>query len=335
MAADDTASRETVANQVVGCAAYQGGRRVAEVNIEEAEQIDTSSGGFVWIGLYEPDEALLRKVQQRFGLHDLAIEDAHRAHQRPKLEMYGESIFIVLRTAQLVDGRVQCGETHVFAGRGYVVTVRHGASHSYAEVRARCEGKPKLLAKGEDFVVYSIMDFVVDNYFPIVDALEAEVERLDQMVFAEAATRQDIERIYDLRHELATLRRAVAPLQEVCNRIIRFDAPMIDREMNPYFRDVQDHVIRILESIDNLRELLGSALEAYLLLTSIQQGNVMKKLAGWAAILAVPTAIAGIYGMNFENMPELKQPWGYPAVLAAIAGLCGYLYLRFRRAGWL
>jgi magnesium transporter len=328
-------SESAATKQVVGCAAYQGGRRIAEIDLEQAEQIGTKAGGFVWIGLYEPDEALLRKVQQRFGLHDLAIEDAHNAHQRPKMEIYGESLFIVLRTARLEEGKVLCGETHVFAGKGYVVTVRHGASHSYSEVRARCESKPKMLAKGEDFVVYSIMDFVVDNFFPIIDSFEGEVERLDAAVFAQTATQGDIERIYELRHELAVMRRAVAPLQDVCSRIMRFDVPQIDREMGPYFRDVQDHVIRILEDIDNLRDLLGSALEAYLLLASIQQGNVMKKLAGWAAILAVPTAVAGIYGMNFENMPELKEPWGYPLVLAVIAGLCAFLYLRFRRSGWL
>jgi magnesium transporter len=328
-------SESAATKQVVGCAAYQGGRRIAEIDLEQAEQIGTKAGGFVWIGLYEPDEALLRKVQQRFGLHDLAIEDALNAHQRPKMEIYGESLFIVLRTARLEEGKVLCGETHVFAGKGYVVTVRHGASHSYSEVRARCESKPKMLAKGEDFVVYSIMDFVVDNFFPIIDSFEGEVERLDAAVFAQTATQGDIERIYELRHELAVMRRAVAPLQDVCSRIMRFDVPQIDREMGPYFRDVQDHVIRILEDIDNLRDLLGSALEAYLLLASIQQGNVMKKLAGWAAILAVPTAVAGIYGMNFENMPELKEPWGYPLVLAVIAGLCAFLYLRFRRSGWL
>jgi len=329
------AAEEAPARQVIGCAAYQGGRRIAEVDLDQAEQLDTHGGRFVWLGLYEPDEPLLRKVQQRFGLHDLAIEDAHNAHQRPKMEIYGESLFIVLRTARLDEGKVVCGETHVFAGKGYVVTVRHGASHSYSEVRARCESAPRMLAKGEDFVVYSIMDFVVDNFFPIVDAFEGEVERLDAAVFAQTASQHDIERIYEVRHELSVMRRALAPLQDVCSRIIRFDVPMIDREMGPYFRDVQDHVIRILEDIDNLRELLASALEAYLLLASIQQGNVMKKLAGWAAILAVPTAIAGIYGMNFENMPELKEPWAYPAVLAVIVGLCGFLYLRFRRSGWL
>jgi magnesium transporter len=320
---------------VVGCAAYRDGRRVAEVDIDAADTVGVGEDRFVWIGLHEPDEELLRKVQSRFGLHDLAVEDAHNAHQRPKLEVYGDSLFVVLRTAQLEGGRIQCGETHIFAGSGYVVTVRHGSSHSYAEVRARCEGTPKLLTKGESFVVYSIMDFVVDRYFPILHALETEVDALEDAVFAQRAGRQDVERIYELRHELMRLRRAVAPLQEVCNRIMRFDAPVIDHAMHPYFRDVQDHVIRVVEGIDNLRELLTSALEANLLFLSVQQNDVTKKLAGWAAILAVPTAIAGIYGMNFENMPELKASLGYPAVLLFIAALSGFLYYRFKRAGWL
>jgi magnesium transporter len=330
---------------VVGSAAYKGGRRIREVDLEAdaietgAERIgaaaDAEAGRFVWIGLHEPDEALLRQVQRRFGLHDLAVEDAHSAHQRPKLEVYGDSLFLVLRTAQLRAGKVQCGETHVFAGRGHVVTVRHGPSGSYAEVRRRCEAAPRMLAMGEAFVVYSVMDFVVDNYFPVLHALEGEVDALEEAVFAQRSTRRDVERIYELRHELTTLRRAVAPLQEVCGRMMRFDTPLVGPELHPYFRDVQDHVMRVLEGIDGLRELLTSALEANLLLAALQQSDVMKRLAGWAAILAVPTAVAGVYGMNFEHMPELKEPLAYPAVLLAIVGLCVFLYRRFRRAGWL
>jgi magnesium transporter len=322
-------------DMVIGCAAYEGGRRVAEVDIDETRPLDTGNGRFVWIGLHEPDEALLRKVQRRFGLHDLAVEDAHRAHQRPKLEIYGDSIFIVLRTAQLQAGRIQCGETHIFAGRGYVVTVRHGSSQSYAEVRARCENAPAMLTMGESFVVYSVMDFVVDNYFPVIHTLEGEMDELEDAVFAQRSDRAHVERLYELRHELMLLKRAVSPMQEVCNRVMRFDVPLIDRAMHPYFRDVQDHVMRVVESVDGLRETLIAALEANLLFASVQQNDVTKKLAGWAAILAVPTAIAGIYGMNFEHMPELKSPWGYPAVLLVIAALCLFLYYRFRRAGWL
>jgi magnesium transporter len=320
---------------VVDCALYEGGRRVATIDLDQASAPEPGSGRFVWIGLHEPDEALLRKVQQRFGLHDLAVEDAHAAHQRAKLEIYGESVFIVLRTVQLEGRTVSFGETHIFAGGGYVVTVRHGSSAAYKEVRARCEYSPKMLEKGEDFVIYSVMDFVVDHYFPVLHELEDEVDAIEEGVFARSAGRINIERVYELRHDLLLMRRAIQPLQEVCSRIIRFDVPMIDADMHPYFRDVQDHVIRAVESIDNLRDLLNSALEANLLLASIQQNDVTKKLAGWAAILAVPTAIAGIYGMNFEHMPELRQPIAYPLVLAAIAGLCGWLYLRFKQAGWL
>jgi magnesium transporter len=328
---------------VVNCAAYQDGRRVADIDIEHdaGSGLDLGLRGdgapgerFVWLGLHEPSEDLLRKVQGRFGLHDLAIEDAHRAHQRPKLEVYGDSLFVVLRTAQLQGSKIQFGETHIFAGRGYVVTVRHGPSLSYADVRARCEQAPALLRLGESFVLYSLMDFVVDNYFPTIDALEAEVDALELEVFEQASGREDIGRIYELRRELLMLRRTVAPLLDVCDRLVRFDVPLVETDMRPYFRDVRDHVIRVHERIDDLRELLTSTMETNLLLASVRQNDVMKKLAGWAAILAVPTAVFGLYGMNFEAMPEVRSPYGYPAVLAVVAALCAYLYYRFRRAGW-
>ena len=321
-------------NTIVNCAAYENGRRVGDVDLTQACPAETD-GGFVWVGLQEPDKALLRTVQQRFGLHDLAIEDALNAHQRPKLEIYGGGVFIVLRTAQLIERRIQFGETHIFAGRGYVVTVRHGSTTAYREVRARCEGAPKMLAMGESFVIYSIMDFIVDNYFPVVHELEAEADALEEAIFAQNTGQADVERIYELRHELLLLRRAVQPLQEVCNRIMRYDVSLIDNAMNAYFRDIQDHVIQVLEGIDNLRDLLNAALEANLLLISIQQNNVTKKLTGWAAILSIPLAIASIYGMNFKWMPELEQPYGYPTVMAFMIGLCGYMYYRFRHAGWI
>lgn len=324
---------------VVGSAVYQSGRRVEDVEIERldlaCEAVAPEPGRFVWIGLYEPDEDVLAKVQRRFGLHDLAIEDAHNAHQRPKLEAYGDSLFLVLRTVQLLDGHVRFGETHIFAGSGHVVTVRHGSSVSYAEVRGRCERTPRMLALGEIFVVYSVMDFIVDNYFPVLHALEAEIDELEDRVFKQATTHADVERIYELRHELMTIRRAIHPLGEVCARMMRFDTPMIEERVQPYFRDVQDHVLRVVEAVDSLRELLTSALEANALFASLRQNEDMRRFAGWAAILAVPTAIAGIYGMNFEDMPELKQPWGYPVVLGTIIAICGLLYWRFKRAGWL
>jgi magnesium transporter len=321
-------------SSVINCVAYEAGKRRAEVELAEACP-GGDDGSFVWVGLHAPDKDLLRTVQQRFNLHDLAIEDALTAHQRPKLEVYGDSIFVALRTAQLVEGKIQFGETHIFAGRGYVVTVRHGSTTAYREVRSRCESAPKMLAMGESFVVYSIIDFIVDNYFPVLHELEAEADGLEEEVFAHRSDPTDVERIYELRHELLLLRRAVQPLQEVCNRIMRYDVPLIDHAMNDYFRDIQDHVIRVVEGIDNLRDLLNSALEANLLLVSLAQNQVTKKLTGWAAILSIPLAIASVYGMNFKYMPELEQPWGYPAVMTIILGLCGFLYYRFRRAGWL
>jgi len=320
---------------VIDCAAYENGRRVADIDLEQVGSIETGKGRFIWVGLHEPDELLMRKVQQQFGLHDLAVEDAHQAHQQAKLAIYGESIFIVLRIAQLHEGKIQFGETHVFAGRGYVVTVRHGSTTGYKEVRVRCESAPRMLAMGESFVVYSLMDFVVDNYFPILAELDGDIDALEETIFGRSSRKLEIERIYVLRHELLLMRRAVQPLQDVCMRLLRFDVPLIAPEMQPYFRDVHDHAVRAVEGIDNLRELLIAALETNLLIVSMKQTDITKKLAGWGAILAVPTAIAGIYGMNFEHMPELELPIGYPLTVLAIFAVCGYLYFRFRRAGWL
>jgi magnesium transporter len=322
-------------SQVVGCAAYADGKRVADLDIDQLDKFEARKGAFVWIGLYEPDGEVLAKVQRRFNLHELAIEDAHRAHQRPKLEVYDESLFVVLRTAQLVQGKIQFGETHVFAGKGYIITVRHGASSSYAEVRARCERQPKLLKEGEDFVIYSIMDFVVDNYMPVVEELEAEVERLEEALSGKSFTRKMVADIYGLKRDLLELRRAVAPVVEMTNRLMRFDVPLVDKASYPYFRDVHDHALRVSESIDYLRELLNSALEVNLLVSTNSQGEVTRMLAAWAAILAVPTAVAGIYGMNFEHMPELTWRFGYPMVLLVILGACSFLYYRFKKSGWL
>ncbi len=322
---------------VVDCAAYAGGRRIADVEIEDISEVLKQEDRFVWIGLHEPDAGLLRQVQQEFGLHDLAVEDATRAHQRPKLERYEDSLFVVLKTFQMnhAERRIDSGETHLFLGSRYLVSVRHGASLSYAEVRTRCEGTPQLLAKGPAFALYAIMDFIVDHYFPIVDALEDELEALEDQIFGEAFDRNTTARIYHVKRNLLELKRAVSPVMEVCNRLMRFDVELIPDDIRPYFRDVYDHVIRINEMVDSLRELLTTALEANLSLISVSQNEAMKKLAGWAAIIAVPTMIAGIYGMNFKHMPELSWPLGYPAVMGATVGVCAFLYWRLRRAGWL
>jgi magnesium transporter len=322
-------------SMVVGCAAYEEGRRIADLDIDRLTEFESKTGRFVWIGLHEPSAEILRKVQERFGLHDLAVEDALKAHQRPKLEVYGESLFIVLHTAQLVEHKVQFGETHIFAGKGYVISVRHGPSSSYAEVRARCEKTPRMLRQGEDFVIYAIMDFIVDNYLPVVDALEEEIETLEEDIFNDKFERSTVERIYELKRQLLALRRVCAPVAEISNRLMRFDLPLIDKRVYPYFRDVHDHAVLVNDSVDYLRELLNSALDVDLLLASVGQSEVTKKLASWAAILAVPTAVAGIYGMNFEHMPELKWTFGYPVVVAGILVACGFLYWQFKRSGWL
>jgi len=322
---------------VVNCAAYDGGRRVADVSIADISDALEVPGRWVWVGLHEPGAELLREIQQEFGLHDLAVEDALRAHQRPKVEQYGDSLFVVLRTALMAGtpSRIELGETHLFVGPRFVVSVRHGASLSYAEVRTRCEAAPHLLVKGPGFVLYAIMDFIVDQYFPVVDALEDNLAELEEDIFGEAFDRRTTERIYRLKRDLLALKRAASPVVDVCNRLMRFDLPLIPADTQPYIRDVYDHAVRVNEVVDTMRELLGSALEANLSLVAVEQNESMKKLAGWAAIIAVPTMIAGIYGMNFKFMPELNSPLGYPLALLAMAVVCGYLYLRFRRAGWL
>jgi magnesium transporter len=321
---------------VVNCAAYAGGRR-RDVEIKEIGDVLQRSDQFVWIGLHEPDEDLLRQVQHEFGLHDLAIEDAHLAHQRPKLERYGDCLFVVLRTAQVNPSgtRIDFGESHFFVGRNYFVSVRHGASLSYAEVRSRCEATPELLAKGPGFVLHAIMDFIVDRYLPIVDLLEDELEKLEETIFGEAMTRETSKRIYELKRDLLEIKRAVSPLVDMCTRLMRADFAVIPDDTRPYFRDVYDHVIRINEMVDALRELTTTAFEANLALTAVGQNEAMRRLTAWAAIIAVPTMAGGIYGMNFKFMPELEWTYGYPVVMGVTFGVCFLLYRRFKRDGWL
>ena len=322
---------------VVACVAYAGGRRVGDVALADISEM-LKQDRFVWIGLHEPDEELLRVVQSEFGLHDLAIEDAHRAHQRPKLEMYDGALFVVLHTVQpdTATNRLEFGETHLFVGPRYIISVRHGASLPYGEVRARAESHPALLAKGPGYVLYALMDFIVDRYFPAVDLIEAQLEGVEEEIFTAAGvSRETTGRIYHLKRELLQLKRAVSPLADITNRLMRFDVELIPEDTRLYFRDVYDHGIRINEMVDMLRELLTSALEANLALVSVRQNDAMKRLTGWAAIVAVPTMIAGIYGMNFQHMPEIHWAWGYPVVMGGMFATCVLLYVRFKRAGWL
>jgi magnesium transporter len=326
---------------VVASVAYAAGKRVADVPLDDISEVLKQSGTFVWIGLVEPDDQLLRKVQEEFGLHDLAIEDALVAHQRPKIERYENSLFVVLRTAQLAEPRVpekcnvEYGETHVFLGRNYIVTVRHGNATSYAAVRVRAESTAKLLKQGPAFVLYAVIDFIVDHYFPIVDALEGELQHLENAIFSEPFSRETTTHIYKLRRDLLALKRVVSPVSEMSLRLSRFEDDLIPAATRPYFRDVYDHSLRINEMIDTVRDLLGTALEAHLSLISVSQNEDTRRLAAWAAIIAVPTMVAGIYGMNFEFMPELHWVFGYPAVVGITMVICLTLYFKFKQSHWL
>jgi magnesium transporter len=322
---------------IVNCAAYCEGRRVSNVDLDGISDVLRQTDKFVWIGLHEPDEALLQKVQKQFCLHDLAVEDAHNAHQRPKLESYSDTLFIVLRTAQMncKDHHIDFGETHFFLGRNFIVTVRHGSSLAYTDVRVRCENTPQLLGKGPGFAMYAVMDSIVDQYFPVIEALEQELIDVEEKIFGEKPSRETTEQIYMLKREMLEVKRAITPLIDICNRLMRFDITLIPEDTRPYFRDVYDHSLRINEMLDNARELVTAALEANFSLTSISQSEVSKKFAGWAAIIGVPTMVAGIYGMNFKSMPELNWPYAYPLVLTLTFGLCIVLYLVFKRSGWL
>ncbi len=322
--------------EVINCAAYSEGRRLANIELRKVHDVLKESNQFVWIGLHEPSNDVLAQVQSEFGLHDLAIEDAQSAHQRPKAELYGDTLFVVLRTAQMnQDHHIEFGETHFFVGTNFIVSIRHGSSISYADVRTRCESTPHLLRKGQGFALYAIMDFIVDQYFPVVHEMEQELQIIEDKVFNEKPSRETTEHIYQLKRELLEVKRTTSPLIDICNRLTRFDIQCISEETRPYFRDIYDHVIRINEVVDNTRELLNTALEANFSLISISQSDVSKKFAGWAAIIAVPTMVAGFYGMNFKFMPELSWHYGYPIVVSFTITACILLYYFFRRSGWL
>ena len=324
-------------NQIITCTAYRGGVHEADLAIDDISETAGRDGRFVWVEMYEPTSELLAQMRSEFDLHELATEDALRAHQRPKLEEYDGSMFVVLRNAALADGGLALGETHLFVGPHYIVVVRHGAAPPHPEVRARCEAAPRQLANGPGFVLYAVMDQVVDEFFPVVESLEDRLESIEEEVFTVQgrSTHELAGKIYALKRDLVAARRAVAPLVEVCSRLVRFDAALITEETRPYLRDVYDHVVRIHESLEQLRELLATVIDANLSLVTVRQNEVTKRLASWAAIIAVPTMIAGIYGMNFEYMPELRARLGYPLVMAGMAALCTLLYWRLRKAGWL
>jgi magnesium transporter len=320
---------------VVNCVAYRNdGTRLRDISVDDISEVLKELDTFVWVGLHEPDSQLLLKLQEEFDLHDLAIEDAQQAHQRTKIETYGDSLFIVVQTAQLISSRIAFGETHIFLGKRYLITVRHGASLSYKPARHACEKTPELLALGPSYGLYAVLDFIVDNLLPIVRDFREELQELEQDIFADTLNRNTVRRLYDMQRDLMTLRLAAAPMQDVISQLTRLHPSFIPDDLRAYFRDVYDHVFRVNESISAMREMLAAAINVNLSLVTFGQNEVMKKLAGWAAMLAAPTLITSWYGMNFTHMPELNQPWAYPAIMGVVACLVGGIYLSLKRARW-
>ncbi|KAF1016402.1 MAG: Cobalt/magnesium transport protein CorA [Stenotrophomonas maltophilia] len=320
---------------VINCVHYDDDGKRHDISLDAISDVIASNNGFVWVGLYGPNDAVLLKLQEEFGLHDLAIDDARNAYQRPKVETYGNSLFVVVTTAQMVDERIKYGETHAFVGPRFLVTVRHGASLSYAPVRACVEREPQLLKMGPSYCLYVVADFVVDNYLPIINRLRDTLDLLEKDIFAETYKRSTVVRLYELKRELNKMRMAVAPLQDVLAQLRRYQGDLIPDEVKLYVRDVHDHAVRISDVIDTLREMLGTALSVNLSLVTLAQGETVKRLGAWAALLAVPTLITGWYGMNFAHMPELNQPWSYPVIILGVGGICLGLYRMFKRSGWL
>ena len=318
---------------IVDYAVYRDGQRVGEqIPLEELYEHSRDRNAFAWIGLVEPTPDEFDAVRREFGLHELAVEDAIKAHQRPKIEKYGETLFIVLKTAWYKEDRVGFGEVLMFVGDGFLVTVRHGNTVLH-DVRERMEQRPDLLQHGPSAAVYGILDRVVDDYAPVIEELDSDIREVEIQVFSPSDDRPT-ERIYGLNRTVLRLAQAVGPLEPVVQSLSSGVQPIPD-DMRPYFRDVHDHLMRVKARIIEFRELLANILQANVTQASYRQNEDVRKISAWAAIIAVPTLITGIYGMNFEHMPELTWRVGYPAALALMAAMCLVLYWRFRRAGWL
>ncbi|MFZ5562113.1 MAG: magnesium/cobalt transporter CorA [Pseudomonadota bacterium] len=323
---------------VVNCGVYHRdtGLKVADIPLDQvSEALDESPAHFVWVGLHEPDAAEMKLVRDEFGLHELAIEDATRPQHRSKIEAYGDTLFVVLRTARLQGEDICMGHTSLFTGPRYVLTVRQGASLSYAPVRQRCERSPEMLRLGPPYVLYALLDFVVDNFYPVVEDLSAYLKSIEHDIFGSTFRRKTIRHLYDLKHELVGMKLAAGPLQDICAYLLRADEKVMPRMLAPYLRDINDHVLRINDVINAQSEMVKVAMDVNMAMVTVGQNDVVKKLAAWAAILAVPTMIASFYGMNFEFMPELKWQFGYPVVMAVMFGGSALLWRRLKKSGWL
>ena len=320
---------------VVAAYVYGDGKRLREIDLAIPASLELKHGEFAWIGLFEPTEEELHILQARFHLHPLAVEDALNADQMPKIDVYGDQLFVIARTAHLEGEEIGYGETDIFVGPHHIITVRHGSARAHNNLRHHLEAAPIHLKHGSDYILHAVLDFIVDGYVPIVDAIEEEVLAMERHALDAFLSRDEITRIFNLRRELMRFRRILGPMEEVANRLEHHDQPCIDAEVRPYFRDVGDHVRRVASLVEGLRDVLASVFEVATLLEQQRQSEITRQLAAWAAILAVPTAIAGIYGMNFEFMPELHWKYGYLVVLVAIVAICVFLYSRFKRFNWL
>lgn len=323
---------------LINCAAYQDGQKLADIDIADIGSYVSRPECFVWVALKDPEPEELTQMQRQFGLHELAIEDARHGHQRPKVDEYGDSLFAVLHTLDLEDDELTVGEINVFVGENYVLTVRNGCKEGFADVRARCEREPHLLKEGSAFVLYALTDVVVDRYFPILETLGAELEAIEDRIFGKLSLRESralIEDLYRLKRRLVILHNHVAPLLEPLSKLVGGRIPRLCEGMQHYFRDVYDHLQRIVKTIDGRREMVVTAIQVNLGMISLAEGEVTKRLGSFAALFAVPTMIAGIYGMNFQSIPELSWKYGYHTCLAVMLGVDVLLWWRFRKAGWL
>lgn len=320
---------------LVNSVAYRDGKKIADITRDEISTYLDRNDCIVWVAVRDPEPHELDLLEEEFNLHPLAIEDARHGHQRPKFEEYGDSLFFVMHMLEPDGDELRVGEVDIFVAKNYVLSVRSRSERNFADVRARCEREPELLQHGTGYILYALMDAVVDRYFPILDSIETQLENIEDRIFAGTSPRANIEALYGIKQDLVTLKHATAPLLEAVGKLHGGRVPHLCTGLGDYFRDVSDHLGRINQSIDAARDMITTAISVNLSLITLQENEVTKRLAGYAALVAVPTLIAGIYGMNFDHMPELRWQWGYPLSLAAMVIIDGYLFWRFRKAKWL
>jgi magnesium transporter len=320
---------------LVNCVAYQDGKRLGDIPKEQISEYVKRPECFVWVALKDPSHADMDEMKEEFGLHELAVEDSMSGHQRPKLDEYGNAVFAVLQVPVIKGDEIEAHEVDLFVGKNYVLSVRHGFEPGFVAVRERSEMEPELLCHGSGFVFYAIMDNVVDRYFPVVDKLEVELELIEARIFTEDSPRKNIQQLYALKHKLMVMRHMVEPLIEVVHKLVGGRVPQVCTGVQDYFRDIYDHLLRVSQQLDGLRDMVVTAMSVNLSMITLGEGEVTKKLAAYAALVAIPTMIAGIYGMNFKEMPELSWEYGYPMAVGVMTVLDVALFLRFRRAGWL